>query len=276
MELLFIPAGTDVQGGTTPEWRHFANLPKSQLRMRWAAPEGKGILNVLKSRGFSREAAQEMVGSFNGKLDLRGIPLQKENLQRCDLHDVDLFYADLSGTDLSQANLSDSFLSEADLRGTRFDWAKLERVFLDGVAFDHRTSFLGVDLSVVNFALAALLQDLAIAQQRIAHLKKRHPLFAFFLWVTCDYGRSFTRYALWVLSFLIVFAAVYHQFPQLIGPKSFLDSLYFSVVTFATVGYGDIVPLSTAGKIVAILEIMTGYMMGGLLVGILAKRVMQG
>jgi len=72
MEMLFIPAGTDVQGGTTPEWRHFANLPKSQLRMRWAAPEGKGILNVLKSRGFSREAAQEMVGSFNGKLDLRG------------------------------------------------------------------------------------------------------------------------------------------------------------------------------------------------------------
>jgi voltage-gated potassium channel Kch len=44
--------------------------------------------------------------------------------------------------------------------------------------------------------------------------------------------------------------------------------LYFSVVTFTTVGYGDIVMTSTIGKLIVISEILLGYLMGGLLVGI--------
>ncbi len=39
---------------------------------------------------------------------------------------------------------------------------------------------------------------------------------------------------------------------------SLLDALYFSIVTVATVGYGDIHPTSSAGKIVAIALIITG------------------
>lgn len=39
---------------------------------------------------------------------------------------------------------------------------------------------------------------------------------------------------------------------------SFLDALYFSIVTVATVGYGDIHPTTTVGKILAIALIITG------------------
>jgi len=40
--------------------------------------------------------------------------------------------------------------------------------------------------------------------------------------------------------------------------RSFFDAVYWAVVTLATVGYGDIVPRSTTGKIFAILVIISG------------------
>lgn len=58
------------------------------------------------------------------------------------------------------------------------------------------------------------------------------------------------------------------------SPKTFADCLYFSIVTFATVGYGDILPVSGLAKGVVMSEIVIGYSMGGLLIAILSKRVM--
>jgi hypothetical protein len=61
--------------------------------------------------------------------------------------------------------------------------------------------------------------------------------------------------------YLSIFAAVmvmasagFHYLEQL----PILDAIYFSIVTVATVGYGDIHPVTAAGKILAILVIITG------------------
>ena len=40
--------------------------------------------------------------------------------------------------------------------------------------------------------------------------------------------------------------------------RSFTDAFYYTIVTVTTVGYGDIHPESTAGKMMAILIILTG------------------
>jgi voltage-gated potassium channel len=40
--------------------------------------------------------------------------------------------------------------------------------------------------------------------------------------------------------------------------RSFVDAFYYIIVTMATVGYGDIVPTTPAGKILAIVLIITG------------------
>ncbi len=50
--------------------------------------------------------------------------------------------------------------------------------------------------------------------------------------------------------------------------SSFIDAVYFTVVTIATVGYGDVHPTTTAGKIVAMVLIVTGV---GAFVGLVAN-----
>jgi voltage-gated potassium channel len=39
---------------------------------------------------------------------------------------------------------------------------------------------------------------------------------------------------------------------------SYMDALYFTVATMTSVGYGDIVPVSVAGRIVAMIMMITG------------------
>jgi voltage-gated potassium channel Kch len=52
---------------------------------------------------------------------------------------------------------------------------------------------------------------------------------------------------------------------------SILDSLYFCVVTLATVGYGDLAPTTTAGRVFAIFYILFGLSMLASFVNLMAK-----
>jgi len=56
----------------------------------------------------------------------------------------------------------------------------------------------------------------------------------------------------------------------LVEHLSFLDAFYFIIVTISTVGYGDIHPVTVAGKILVIIIILTGV---GCFVGVVANTV---
>lgn len=51
------------------------------------------------------------------------------------------------------------------------------------------------------------------------------------------------------------------------------ESRYFSVVTFATLGYGDIQPIGTSARVVAGVETILGSLSTALLVFVLARLV---
>ena len=75
--------------------------------------------------------------------------------------------------------------------------------------------------------------------------------------------------------FLIVFASTYctidaHQQDAFSETLSRTDGLYFTVTTFATVGYGDISPVSELARIVVMVQMLVGL----LVVGIVAKVVL--
>jgi hypothetical protein len=73
--------------------------------------------------------------------------------------------------------------------------------------------------------------------------------------------------ALLILAWTFAFMAV--------EGRSFTDALYYTMVTVTTVGYGDIHPESTAGKMMAILIILTGTGMFGGMVASLTEVLLN-
>jgi hypothetical protein len=58
----------------------------------------------------------------------------------------------------------------------------------------------------------------------------------------------------WALAFLLLGALVYHW----LEGWSYLDALYFCVITLATVGYGDLTPTTPAGRLFTIVYVING------------------
>jgi voltage-gated potassium channel len=88
-------------------------------------------------------------------------------------------------------------------------------------------------------------------------------------------NKRFTYYffhALWkiqgiiygLIAWLIVNAAAITHFEKM----PFADALYFTFVTGLTIGYGDIAPLTLAGRVVAILTGLVGILITGLIVAV--------
>ncbi len=85
------------------------------------------------------------------------------------------------------------------------------------------------------------------------------------------------RYAALVLGLVVVgggvvFTAVEHSAQHL----SVEDGVWWAIVTVTTVGYGDIVPHTEAGRAVAVVVMVTGIGTAALLVGAASQRFVAG
>ena len=67
-----------------------------------------------------------------------------------------------------------------------------------------------------------------------------------------------------LLGWIVIDAAVITYFEKI----PFTDALYFSFVTGLTIGYGDIAPVTLAGRVVAVLTGFIGILMTGLVAAV--------
>ena len=72
----------------------------------------------------------------------------------------------------------------------------------------------------------------------------------------------------WVIILLVIGTIFYNQ----VEGWEVLDSLYFSVVTLSTVGYGDLAPDTAAGKVFTIVYMLVGLGLLTAFVSMLAKQ----
>ncbi|WP_079129213.1 potassium channel family protein [Streptomyces qaidamensis] len=81
--------------------------------------------------------------------------------------------------------------------------------------------------------------------------------------------------------FLLLFAGTYylleHSTPGSFSePLTKTDSLYFTLTTFTTVGYGDVAPRTQTGRVLAMVQMAGGLLLVGVAARILAGAVQAG
>lgn len=100
-----------------------------------------------------------------------------------------------------------------------------------------------------------------------------------FFQLTSRYGISLFRWAGTTFVFTLIFATAYWVVDQFestrmipAGLGHIFDYLYFSIVVTTTVGLGDIVPVTEAGKVLVATQGFCGFIMLGIFVGLLQRK----
>ena len=197
--------------------------------------------------------------------------LCQANLDGADLHDAHLEGADLSDAHLEGANLCNAHLEGADLRGADFSNANVT-----GMTYDRkRSKFRGIRVATCN-GHPVFVRD-ARDEDYIETFRAQSP----FLWVFwaffTDCGRSLLRVGLMGASLAVFFGWAYENNPTLLDMSGSANTpwtpYYYSIVTFTTLGFGDVTPATFEGELWVGAEVLSGYLMLGLLVSILANKV---
>jgi len=203
--------------------------------------------------------------------------LAEANLDCSDLRESRFVEADLSGADLTLADLRASDLTETRVDGAVFDRADFRSATLARLDGFEAASWIDADVRDADFRGAFRLRRFILDENYLHELRTRSRSSAIVYWVwwvTSDCGRSFARLGLWIGLLLVVFAALFDQVAVDYGDHpTFLSPIYYSVVTLSTLGYGDVVPASAAAQIVAMLEVIVGYLALGGLISIFANKM---
>jgi uncharacterized protein YjbI with pentapeptide repeats len=204
------------------------------------------------------------------------------NLKNAYLSGANLHYASLHIANLNNANLS-----KANLIKTHFRGADLTDANLLDVTYYMRTSshYKGIKLS--GCYGSERFKRYASHQAFIEELQEsgRRNKCLVALWsVLADCGRSPWRWMGWSAVSVLFHANLYWWF---FGSDAFhlnddlsFDpwvALYYSVVTFTTLGFGDITPITFWAMFWVTIEVIFGYvMLGGLISFMFSKLLPRG
>lgn len=288
-------AGADLRGTDLSR----ANLTKANLAgaklqgaVLFAAVLDEAELLAADLRGANLTKCSAIDAGFGGAnledANLFDSTLKGASFTQSDLTAVDFRAADLTdarlrqcsmrGSDLSRSTLRGADLTDSDATGASFDRADLRDTTLAGLRGASAANWVGVDIMNVDFCGAYLVRRQILDQNYLHEFRQQGRLARVSYWIwwaTSDCGRSFARWGLWTVALAIGFGGLY----QLVdldlreSPDSWMTHVYFSIVTLTTLGYGDIVPVSATARLITLVEVVTGYVMLGGLLGIFANKM---
>jgi hypothetical protein len=240
-------------------------------------------------------ASARLAGADLYKASLDGTFLTEADLAGADLAGADLSRADLRGANLVGADLKGAVLCGADVAGAEMIQANLDSSNLLELRYGSFRSMTGNFYGIRGLdschGNALFVRD-ARDQDYIATLRRSiesdaSPMgravkrVAFWVWERIDFGRSLGIVALYAVALSLAFGVLF-SFDRSLewglldydgGSGSGLSPFYFSIVTYTTLGFGDIKPASWPGELLVVCEVILGYTTLGLLLAILANRV---
>lgn len=217
--------------------------------------------------------------------------LSYASLQKAVLSFSDFRHANLIGADMKGARISSILLDNANVSSVKYDQGILLKTLKDTrcrlpALWEKRLDLiLGTTMRCEGNHAAAcfgsqrfrlFLQDQDYLEEMMATGWGR--FWCFLWWVSADCGRSLLRWATWSVLIALMFTVIY----WIMGPESFAMShlqfnfpnlLYYSIVTFTTLGFGDISPQTTSAAFVVSIEVILGYVMLGGLISIFSGKL---
>lgn len=232
--------------------------------------------------------------------NLEGADLTQADLSGADLRGANLVGADLTGADLSNANLAnadlrDTCLENANISCASLCTARVEGANVTGVVYgslrDMSGCYLGIRGLDSVYGNALFVRD-ARDQDYIDTLEasisnmpsgftKSVELVLFKAWGLFDHGRSLLKVGVYALLLASLYGIIY-SFDMWLGwgmmdysnsAQSWFTPFYVSLVTYTTLGYGDVTAENVYGEILVISEVVLGYFTLGLLLSIIANTI---
>jgi len=219
--------------------------------------------------------------------DLHGVNMNGANLSHAILVGAKIRYAYLRHANLRDAHLLSSSLYRSEIHGADFQGADLSETHVFSIKYDRSMmlgKYRGARGLISCYGDAVFRRD-AIDQDYIDTVQKRwdkgFKRFAFEVWKFIDFGRGIRRVFLIAVTLPTLFGVLYSLDKYLEwGLLSYGDSadtwltpFYYSIVTYTTLGFGDVLPNSMFGESIVIVEVILGYLTLGLIVAILANFV---
>jgi hypothetical protein len=208
-----------------------------------------------------------------------------------------LRFTDFSGTQFSHVQLGENFCDRMIKFNNVPYWYlfvcvidRLRNSFEHDIIFSHgfrvfkHTSFLGCDTSALTAQEHKFFKSYVDWYQYTMFQfgagyrnKSRTEKFLFLSSIVAT--KSWSSYkVLGIFGSIVslVFASIFYLMP--VGSfnhfdESFFTAIYYSVVTFTTLGYGDITPVTWYAKLAVIIEVIVGYITLGSFVFIIGHKV---
>jgi len=151
---------------------------------------------------------------------------------------------------------------------------------LNGVTWNRKSSFIGVDTSNVDWSKNPEMKRFIEQQQFVHSMKEAYPKWKWLISII-DNLSDINKWWRWAVFFILAFANLFFWVdyfwkadlfyikPEITAPA--LSYLYFSVVTFTTLGFGDVTAIHWFSMPFVMLEVILGYVFLGGLVTFLAN-----
>jgi len=228
----------------------------------------------------------EMIGADlqNAKLwnsNLTGVKLQNSNLRNAEFNEKTLLF---------NANLYQSKIDNSTLK---FAYANLDKIVLQEKNQLYKKA-KEVYRNLKNYFRQEGLYDVSgdyYYRERLMENKCNREEKKIFIWIfdtllklTTGYGEKPLNILLWWIGIIFVYAFTYDVFNGIYNgiaynitsynPK-FFEALYFSIVTFTTLGFGDLAPKPGFFQLFASFEALLGAIFMAMFIFVFARKMIR-
>ena len=264
---------------------------------------------VLPTMGHEGETYLDLRGLRVEQTQMDRAHLQRVNLRWAVFRDVGFKNARLEDCNLSHATFSECYLRHArfdgcDLVNARFDSCDFSQAVIAESRIDF-ASFKNCEIQLENIRFRAGASEQAMVRVcrslklnamsmgnfadagELTYLEKTHErraLYARGKWAAWlgsalqdwmwGYGERPWRLALVMVFNIVAFGSVLHWLDPL-PDKTWWEHVYFSGITYLTVGYGDLAPHSPIARLLSVICAAAGIGTFGLLIASVTKKIMH-